>query len=58
MMQPVSRAPSGAYFWHGTRPMRFMLTVRAGGKKLASTTFTRRFSTSARQVRPTTADRR
>lgn len=44
MMQPVGKAPYGAYFWAGNRRMRFKLTVVAGGKVLTSTTFTRRFS--------------
>lgn len=50
MMEPVGPAPAGAYFW-GNRQMQFMLTVTAGSKTLASTTFTRRFSTAALTTR-------
>jgi dienelactone hydrolase len=51
MMQPVSDAPAGAYFWAGTRPMRFALIVRAGSRKLGSGTFTRRFSATSLTIR-------
>lgn len=44
MMHPVGRAPARAYFWSGSRPMRFTLIIRAGGKVLASQSFTRQFS--------------
>lgn len=50
MMQPIGKAPAGAYFWRN-RPMRFALTVKVGDKALVSTTFMRRFSRRALRTR-------
>jgi dienelactone hydrolase len=52
MMYPAGRAPVGAYFWAGNRPMQFRLSVKAGSKTLASTDFTRRFASTALTTRP------
>ncbi len=57
MMHPVGKAPYGAYFWAGNRPMRFTLTIKAGDKALASTTLTRRFSRTALTTKSETLKR-
>ena len=52
MMSATGPAPAGAYFWADAHPFRFVVSVAAQGKTIASSTFLRRFSSQALTHRP------
>lgn len=46
-MTPNRHDPIGVYFWNGTRPMTFAVTVQAGGRVVASGSFRRAWAAAA-----------
>jgi dienelactone hydrolase len=45
-MRPATADPGRLYFWNGSQPLRFTVSLTAGGRTLATTTFRRRLSRS------------
>jgi dienelactone hydrolase len=45
-MKPATAGPGRLYFWNGPQPLRFTVSLSAGGRTIAASTFRRRLSAS------------